>query len=70
MIVGPYVSMTSPGFNDEREPEEMGEGMSLCIAGGVLAIGDGILLGLSYISKICNKNETVEINLEDQKMNQ
>ena len=70
MIVGPYLSMASPGFNDpEDEPEEMGNGMSLCIASGVLAIGVGIVLGI-LAKKYLNKNtaETGEIYLEDQNM--
>ena len=49
MIVGPYLFCYDPGFDSpENEPEEMGEAMSLCIASGVLAIGDSMLLAAMY----------------------
>ena len=60
MIVGPYLFCYDPGFDSpENEPEEMGKAMSLCIASGVLAIGDAMLLAAMYFLNKWRPNVTI-----------
>ena len=57
MVVGPYVFYADQGggFNfadeDGKLAEKMGNGVSLCIAAGVLDIGNAILLAIEYCRK-------------------
>ena len=56
MISGPIVFCFYPRneFNQSHEPEEMGKAMLICIAAGVLAIVNTLLLGAFYLHKKLN----------------
>lgn len=51
MIAGPYVFYADPGAGFNFADEKMGNGVSLCIEAGVLAIGNAILLAIEYCRK-------------------
>ena len=55
MIIGPFVFCLKAEFNiSEDKPEEMGRAMFICIAAGVLAIVNTLLLGAFYLHKKLN----------------
>ena len=55
MIIGPFVFCLYPEYNrSEDKPEEMGRAMFICIAAGVLAIVNTLLLGAFYLNKKLN----------------
>ena len=55
MIIGPFVFCLYPEYNrSEDKPEEMGRSMFICIAAGVLAIVNTLLLGAFHLNKKLN----------------
>ena len=53
MVSGPYLFCYDPGFNSpEDEPDEMGQAMQLCIASGIIAIGNAVFLAEQYFNCI------------------
>ena len=68
MIIGPFLFCRYAEFNRlEDTPEEMGKAMFICIAAGVLAIVNTLLLGAFYQHKKLNAvPEVVSTSLSTQ----
>ena len=54
MIIGPFVFCHNKYVFNQNGKEEMGKAMFICIAAGVLAIVNTLLLGAFYLNKKLN----------------